>query len=103
MQELFDPNVQWHGGDPTAEGACRTRDEALQFIRRARDAGQIGELVDLLDMGDQVVAVMRPPTPPGAPSTLRANLTTFRDGRVVEMIAFESPEAAIAAATGSAS
>ncbi|HEY6397612.1 MAG TPA: hypothetical protein VIX82_09185 [Solirubrobacteraceae bacterium] len=38
--------------------------------------------------------VIRPPD-----AELRANLTTFRDGKVTEMVAFESPEAALAAAT----
>jgi hypothetical protein len=42
-----------------------------------------------------VVVVFRPPD---APSELRANLTTFRGGKVVEMVAYPSPEAAIAAA-----
>jgi hypothetical protein len=30
---------------------------------------------------------------------LRANLTAFRDGKVIEMAAFESPEASLAAAS----
>ena len=50
--------------------------------------------MDVIGVGDQVVAVMRPP---GA-DALRANLTTFRNGKFVEMVAFESPEAALAAA-----
>jgi hypothetical protein len=37
-----------------------------------------GGLVDVIDAGDQVVVVLRPP---GEPSELRADLTTFRDGK----------------------
>lgn len=94
LREFFADDVKWHGGDPSAPGACTNRSQALEFIGRARADGRVGELVDVIEAGDQVVAVMRPP---GA-DALRANLTTFRDGKVVEMVAFESPEAALAAA-----
>ena len=30
--ELLDENVNWHWGDPTAEGACLNRQQALAFI-----------------------------------------------------------------------
>ena len=97
IRDLLDPDVKWHGGDPSAPGACQSRDEAVAFMRRARRDGGVGELVDVVDAGDQVVVVLRPP---GEPSELRANLTTFRDGKVVEMVAYPSPEAALAAARG---
>jgi ketosteroid isomerase-like protein len=35
IAELLDPEVKWHGGDPSASGACRNRTEALQFMRAA--------------------------------------------------------------------
>ncbi len=95
LNELFDPDVRWHGGDPTAAGACQNREQALEFIRQATGSGRVGELVEVIGVGEQVVAVMRPQ---GGGAALRANLTTFRDGRVVEMVAYESPEAALAAA-----
>ena len=95
LSEFLDPAVQWHGGDPTAEGACHTSDDVVEFIRLARERGGVGELVDVIDCGDQVVVVMRPP----GESELRANLTIFRDGKAVEMVAFPSPEAALTAAS----
>ena len=94
LREFFADDVKWHGGDPSAPGTCTNRSQALEFIGRARANGTVGELVDVIGVGDQVVAVMRPP---GA-DALRANLTTFRNGKFVEMVAFESPEAALAAA-----
>jgi ketosteroid isomerase-like protein len=94
LRKFFADDVKWHGGDPSAFGACTNRSQALKFIGRARAGGRIGELVDVIGVGDRVVAVMRPPGADG----LRANLTTFRNGKVVEMVAFESPEAALAAA-----
>lgn len=101
IRPFLDPEVKWHGGDPSALGACQNRQEALTFMaraqeRRAREGRGLGELVDVIDLGDQVVVVLRPD--PGEAGELRANLTTFRAGKVVEMVAFESPEAALAAA-----
>ena len=51
----------------------------------------------MIEAGDQVVVVLKPH---GADEP-RANLTTFRDGKVVEMVAFESPEDALAATAAS--
>lgn len=92
IADLLDPDVKWHGGDPTAEGTCQNRDQALEFIRGARLRQAGVELVDVVGAGDKVVVIMRPPG--GAPV---ANLTTFRDGRVVEMQHFPDPEDALAA------
>jgi ketosteroid isomerase-like protein len=102
IRPLLHPDVKWHGGDPAAPGACRDRGEALAFMqhareRRAQEGLGLGELVDVIDAGDRVVLVIRPPDS-GDDDELRANLTTFRDGKVIEMVAFESPEAALAAA-----
>ncbi|MGB9184475.1 MAG: nuclear transport factor 2 family protein [Solirubrobacteraceae bacterium] len=81
---LLDPDVTWNGGDPTAPGACHNRQEALEFMRRARARGGVGELVDVIDAGDKVVVIMRPPPRGGEPAALGANLSTFRDGKVIE-------------------
>jgi ketosteroid isomerase-like protein len=85
--ELLDPEVKWHGGDSSAEGACRNREEALAFMRRARSRNPMGELVDVIDAGDRVVVVIRP----ARGAELRANLTTFRDGKVIEIVATRPP------------
>lgn len=95
VAELLAPDVRWHGGDPDAEGACRSREQALAFIRN-RARARMGELIDVIDAGDSVVVVMQPPRQGDEMPTRRANVTTFRDGQVVEMIAFELPEAALA-------
>jgi ketosteroid isomerase-like protein len=91
--ELLDPEVKWHGGDPSAKDACHNRGEALAFMRRARSRNPMGELVDVIDAGDQVVVVIRP----YERTELRANLTTFRDGKVVEIVAYATPEDALTA------
>jgi ketosteroid isomerase-like protein len=59
------------------------------------------ELVDIVDAGDKVVVIMRPQDPEDQgdePPSPVANLTTFRDGKVVEMVAYPDPEEALEAA-----
>jgi ketosteroid isomerase-like protein len=92
---LLDPEVRWHGGDPTAAGACRNREQALTFMRRAEALrnGSV-ELVDIVGSGDKVVVILRR-TGDGARF---ANLTTFRDGRVIEMVHYANADDALAAA-----
>jgi ketosteroid isomerase-like protein len=96
IREFLDPDVKWHGGDPSFPGACHNSDDVVAVIREARRRGGIGELVDVVDAGDQVVAIMRPPGTGEDDTRLRANVTNFRDGRVVEMVAHESPDEALA-------
>ena len=97
--ELLDPEVKWHGGDPTAIGSCQNRDQALRFMRRAESMRSGGfELVDVVDAGDTVVVIVRPPPEGAEPAAPVANLATFRNGKVVEMVHYPSPQAALAAA-----
>ena len=100
IAELLDPQVKWHGGDPLAPGACRNRDQALAFMRQAEAIRSGGvELVDVVAAGDdQVVVVMRPPSSEGAPPV--ANLTTFRNGKVVEIVHYPNADDALADAAG---
>jgi ketosteroid isomerase-like protein len=98
VSELLDPDVKWHGGDPSAPGACRNRKQALAFMRRAGDRLGDVEVVDVIAAGDKVVVIMGPPAPDGGQAWTAANLTTFRDGRVVEMVHYPNPEDALAAA-----
>jgi ketosteroid isomerase-like protein len=94
---LLDPDVKWHGGDPSAAGSCQNRGQALEFIRQAYNRGRLGELVDVVGVGEKVVVVMRP-SQPGDGAALVANLTTFRAGKVTEMVHYPSVEDAFAAA-----
>ena len=98
ISEMLDPEVQWHGSEGPGAMSCHNRNEALQFMRQAAARGAVGQLVDVIDAGEQVVVVMRPggARQPGE-SELRANVTTFRDGKVVQMVAYETREAALAA------
>src|SRR5947207_2864888 len=95
---MLDPAVRWHGGDPNAEGACRNKEQALQFMRQAWVRQGPGELVDVVDAGEKVVVIMRPDSDETGPAAVAANVTTFRDGKVVEMVHFPDPRDALAEA-----
>ncbi|MGI8713539.1 MAG: nuclear transport factor 2 family protein [Solirubrobacteraceae bacterium] len=98
IREFLDPDVKWHGGDESAPGACHNRVEAIEFMRRALNRGSLGELVDVIDAGDQVVVIMRSAADSGNPPVLSANLTTFRDGKTIEMVHYADSRDALAAA-----
>jgi ketosteroid isomerase-like protein len=97
VREFLDPDVKWHAGDPAAEFACQNRKQALEWMRGARTRGPIGELVELIDAGEKVVVIMRRTGDDGKPELI-ANLTTFRDGKAIEMVHYPNPDDARAAA-----
>ena len=97
LREFLAPDVKWHGGDPTAEYACHNREQALDWMQRAGRSGPMGELVEVLDGGDKVVVIMRRTGDSGEPELI-ANLTTFREGKAVEMVHYADPERARTAA-----
>src|ERR1700742_1890997 len=95
--EMLDPDVKWPGGDPSS--GCQNRAETLAFMRQAlaRRGPEI-ELVDIVEAGDKVVVIMRPQDPEEQgeePASSVANVTTFRDGKVVEMVAYPDPDQAM--------
>lgn len=94
---LLDDRVSWHGGDPSEPGSCRNKGQALEFMRQAIARGGIGELVEVVEAGERVVVILRP-SGSGEEGGLTANLTTFRDGKAVEMIHYPSASDALAAA-----
>ena len=97
IAEILDPEVKWHAGDPEAEFACRNREQALAFMQRA-GRRPIGQLVDVIDAGERVVVIMRPSAEDDEPAALAANVTSFRDGKVVEMVHYPNAEDALVAA-----
>lgn len=98
IADLLADDVRWHGGDPSAPGACSRREQALAVIGAAIERGAVGELVDVVDAGERVVVIIRPSSPDGTAAAPVANLTTFRDGKVVEMVHYPDPADALAAA-----
>ena len=101
IRELLDPDVKWHGGVPS--DGCQNRNQTLQRMRQAltRRGSPPAKLIELVDAGDKVVVIMQRTGEDGEPE-LVANLTTFRDGKVVEMVHYPNPDDALAAAGPSA-
>jgi ketosteroid isomerase-like protein len=98
VAEILDPAVRWHGGDPHSPGSCQNRDQALAFMARGRADRPLPELVELREAGDKVVMILRRKVSDHGQSELVANLTSFRRGKVVEMVHYEDPGEALAAA-----
>jgi ketosteroid isomerase-like protein len=98
VRDMLDPDVKWHGGDPSGPGGCHNRDEALAFMRGAPGRNPRAELVDVVDAGDKVVLITRGQDAEGVPAQSSANLTTFRDGKAVEMVHYLNVDDALAAA-----
>ncbi len=96
LRDLLDPEVKWHGGDPSS--GCRNRSEALEFMRRARSRAPLAELVDVVDAGERVVVIVRGRDAGEGPAQPSANLTTFRAGKAVEMVHYPDVEDALTAA-----
>src|ERR1700722_11134295 len=82
LGEMLDPDVKWHGSEGETSDSCHNSGEVLSFIARAIQRGLVGELIEVIDAGEQVVVVMRPP----GQTKLGANLTTFRQGKVIRMV-----------------
>lgn len=98
IADLLAADVRWHGGDPSAPGSCTRREQALEVIRTAVERGAVPQLVDVIDAGDRVVVILRPVSSDGEPADPVANLTTFRDGKVIEMVHYADPAEALAVA-----
>jgi ketosteroid isomerase-like protein len=97
VSDLLDPDVKWHGGDPDATGACRNRRQALAFIARASERLRDVGVLDVVGAGDKVVVVMGAPAPDGEPAWTAANVSTVRDGKVVEIVHYPDAQEALVA------
>lgn len=97
LRQLLDPAVKWHGGDPSDPEACQNRVQAIEFMRAAGRRPR-GELVEVIDAGDRVVLIMQVATDQPEPPVRVANVATFRDGKVIEMVHYPDASDALAAA-----
>lgn len=97
IASLLDPDVKWHAGDPTSEGSCQNRTQALHWMRTAGASRSLPELVDVRGAGDKVVLILRPHRARAEGRSLTANVTTFRGGKVVEMVHYDRAADALAA------
>jgi ketosteroid isomerase-like protein len=98
---VLDPDVRWYGaGEPDAEGACHSREDARAFIRRALADGVSTQLLDIRDAGDhRFVLILHPHVPAEwGEREPHGEVVTVRDGKVTEMVVYPSVEDALSAA-----
>lgn len=99
---MLDPQVRWYAaGAPDGEEACRSREEAAAFLRRALAEGMTAELLDVRDAGNRLVAVIHTHAPPGwerGPEP-HGEVVTFRQEKVSEMVVYPTVEDALYAAS----
>jgi ketosteroid isomerase-like protein len=97
VSDLLDRDVKWHGGDPDAPGACRNRRQALAFLGRASERLRDVEVLDVVGAGDNVIVIVGALAPDGDPAWTAANVSTFRDGKVVEIVHYPDARDALVA------
>lgn len=68
----------------------------VQSARRGFAAAARGDF-DVIGAGERVVVAMQPPPGPDGALPRTANLTTFRDGKVVEMVHYDDANDALKA------
>ena len=99
VKELLDPDVQWHGFDEEdPQGGCRSRDQAIEFIRNAMTQGASVEVLEIRPVGDEVLVILQADLEDddGQPVP-HAELVTVRNDKIASMIVYADIEQAITA------
>lgn len=90
---LLDPDVTW--GAPGARNpTCQNRRQVLRWYGRARESGVQGSLFDVEVTGDRLLVSLRVRGTDGARerggTALRYQVLTVRDGRIVDIVGFDT-------------
>ena len=91
LYELLDPDVMWYSTNVDSNYTCNDRDDVVACIERNLAGGIGGRFEMLREHGDDLV--VRPVLVPPVWGSF-CQLLRFRDGLIVEMRDFVSPEAA---------
>lgn len=99
FEEMFDSHVEWRAWND--EGNCHNRDEAMETIRAAIDAGVRLEMPEFIGTGDKFVLIPRleelPPFfPPSAEGLFQ--VVEMKDEKIIRMRDFTRRDQALAAA-----
>lgn len=103
IEEILAPDVRWHGAGNDA-GGCQNRRQAMVWIGQAIARGIRVEVVEAKALGEDRVLVLlqrnqrRDGDPPGEQPPPHAQIVTFKQGQVVEMVVYASPDDAFDAA-----
>src|SRR5207249_5294842 len=67
IEEILDPNVDWHATEP-GEWDCYGRDDVIRTLRERYDQGFARGELEFRDGGEQAVIVIAHPSEIGAPT-----------------------------------
>jgi SnoaL-like domain len=101
LEAMLAPDVYW-GAPGGRDGGCHNRTQAVHWMRAAIDRGVTLRLIDARELADgRVLTVLQRIAPlegGDGPPPPHAQLVSFRDGQVTEMLFYPTPEGAEAAA-----
>jgi ketosteroid isomerase-like protein len=90
--ELLDPNVTW-GAPGARTPTCKNRNQVLSWYERAQQGGVRGSVFDIDVLGDRLLVSLSVQGTGGAGerggTTLRFQVLTVRDGRIVDIVGFD--------------
>lgn len=99
FSESFDPNVTW-GATDAPRPTCQNRDQVLAWYERGRQSGVEAQVSDIAIHGDKLLVSLVVHSTQAADqrggSTLRWQVLTVRDGRVVDIVGFDDRSDAVA-------
>ena len=90
--ELLDPDVTW--GAPGARNpTCKNRSQVLSWYQQAQEQGVRGSVFDVDVFGDRLLVSLSVGGTEGARerggTSLRFQVLTVRDGRILEIVGFD--------------
>jgi ketosteroid isomerase-like protein len=98
IEEILDPNVEWHATEP-GEWDCHGRDDVMQTLRERYEQGFAKGDLQFLEGGEHAVIVVAHPSEIGGPDwpSETATVMQFRNERVVSMQDYRTEAEALAA------
>ena len=99
IEEILDPNVEWHATEP-GEWDCHGREDVMQTLRERHEQGFAKGDLQFQDGGADAVIVIAHPSEVGGPDWPDETVTVmkFRGDRVVSMQDYRTEAEALAAA-----
>jgi len=98
IEEILDPNVEWHATEP-GEWDCHGRDDVMQTLRERHEQGFAKGDLQFREGGEHAVIVVAHPGEIGGPDwpSETATVMQFRNERLVSMQDYRTEAEAIAA------
>ena len=98
FSELLDPHVTW--GPPRGGAVCTNRDEVLTWYTRGRERRGRAEVAGITPIGNKLLVGLVVHGTDSAKerggAALRWQVLTVRDGRIADIVGFDSKEDALA-------